>query len=176
MKKTIFMATLISAAFAMNAQTKEKDEQAIRNIVNTMEKGWNTKDGTLFASGFDKVHTYIVINGAYLSSITPEINAQAHQGIFNSVYKTTDLRLKTDKVMFIRPDLAIAYVLGATYASGTPVPENPAAMVSMVLEKSQEQWKIISFHNGPIQTSFDPAEESRSPVPPKVMYASWYKN
>jgi uncharacterized protein (TIGR02246 family) len=175
MKKTIFMATLISAAMTVNAQTNSKDEQAIRDIVTSMQKGWNAKDGKTFASGFAAVHNYIVINGMYLSAINPEINANSHQGIFNSIYKTTDLELKIDKITFVSPGLALVYVLGATYQKGAALPENPGAMISMVVEKKNDDWKIISFHNCPIQVSFKPGDEAQNPVPPKVMYASWYK-
>jgi uncharacterized protein (TIGR02246 family) len=175
MKKTIFMATLISAAMAVNAQTNTKDEQALRNIVSTMQKGWNAKDGKTFASGFASVHDYIVINGTYLSAITPEMNANGHQGIFNSIYKTIDLELRVDKITFVRTDLAMVYVIGATYKQGTPVPENPTAIISMLIEKKNDDWKIISFHNCDIEVSFDPAAAPQGQIPPKVMYASWYK-
>jgi len=175
MKSTIFMASIISAALNLNAQTVNNDEQAIRNIVSTMQKGWNAKDGKIFAGGFAKVHNYIVVNGMYLSSITPEINANAHQGIFNSIYKTTDLELRTDKVSFVNPGLAMVYVLGATYDQGATIPENPGVIISMVFEKKNDEWQIISFHNCPIQVSFQPGDETRLPVPPKVMYAGWYK-
>lgn len=175
MKKTIFMATLISAAISATAQTNNADEQALRNIVSTMQKGWNAKDGKTFASGFAKVHDYIVINGMYLSAITPEMNANAHQGIFNSIYKTTDLELRVDKITFVRPDLALMYAIGATYQHGTAVPEDPMGIISMLVEKKDGEWKIISFHNCDIEVSFDPADAAKSPVPPKVMYASWYK-
>jgi uncharacterized protein (TIGR02246 family) len=174
MKRTILMATIISAAIAVNGQTNTKDEQALRDIVSTLQKGWNAKDGKIFASGFAKVHDYIVINGMYLSAITPEINANAHQGIFNSIYKTTDLLLKIDKITFVRPDLALVYVLGATYQQGT-APENPSGIISMLVEKKNDDWKIISFHNCDIELSFDPAAAAQSQIPPKVMYASWYK-
>lgn len=178
MKKTIILSVI--TALIMNAaiaqQDKAADEQAIRNIVTSMQTGWNSKDGKTFASGFAKVHNYIVINGMYLSNITPEINAANHQGIFNSVYKTTDLQLKIDKISFVNPDLAMVYILGATYQQGAALPENPGAMISMVAEKKNNEWKIISFHNCPIQVSFKPGDEARTPVPPKQMYASWYKN
>jgi len=174
MKKAIFMATLISAALSVNAQTNNKDEQAIRNIVATMQKGWNEKSGKTFSSVFANVHTYVVINGMYMPGITPEINANAHQGIFNSVYKTTDLEYKIDKINFVRPDLALMYVLGALHEQGTAVPENPEAIITMVVEKKNDEWKIISFHNSPIDM-FEPGQADRSPVPLNVMYASWYK-
>lgn len=175
MKSTFFMTTIISAALSVNAQTVSNDEHAIRGIVSTMQKGWNTKDGKTFAGGFANVHNYIVVNGIYLSSITPEINANAHQGIFNTIYKTTDLELRTDKISFVNPGLAMVYVLGATYDQGASIPEHPGVIISMVFEKRNDEWKIISFHNCPIQVSFQPGDEARLPVPPKVMYAGWYK-
>lgn len=178
MKKTIILCAL--TAFVMNSaiaqQGKPADEQAIRNIVTSMQTGWNAKDGKTFASGFAKQHNYIVVNGMYLANITPEINAANHQGIFNSIYKTTDLQLKIDKISFVNPDLALVYALAATYPNGKAIPENPTAIISMVAEKKNNEWKLISFHNCPIQVSFDPNDAGRTPFPPKQMYASWYKN
>ena len=55
------------------------------------------------------------------------------------------------------------------------LPENPGAVISMVVEKKDNDWKIISFHNCDIEISFDPAAAGQAPIPPKVMYASWYK-
>lgn len=176
MKKTIILSAI--TAFIMHvaiAQTPTADEQAIRNIVTSMQTGWNNKDGKTFASGFAPVHDYIVVNGMFLSAISPEINAANHQFIFNSIYKTTDLQLKIDKITFVNPNLALAYVFGATYPQGAALPENPGAIVSLVVEKKNNGWKIISFHNGPIEVSFKAGEENRTPVPPKQMYASWYK-
>ena len=175
MKKTIMLSTI--AALTMNASIAQDktDEQSIRNIVTTMQTGWNAKDGKIFASGFAKVHDYIVINGMYMSGITTEINAASHQNIFNTIYKTTSVELRIDKINFVRPDLAFMYVLGVTYPQGTAIPENPSAIISMAVEKKNNEWKIISFHNSPIEVSFNTGDEARSPIPPKQMYASWYK-
>ncbi len=169
------MATLISSTILATAQTGNADEAAIRAVVTTMQKGWNEKDGKMFASGFASKHDYIVINGLYLSGITPEMNANAHQNIFNGIYKNTDLELRIDKISFIKDDLALVYIIAATYQHGTNPPENPAAMISMVVEKKDNKWEIISFHNCDIEISFDPAAAPQAPIPPKVMYGSWYK-
>jgi uncharacterized protein (TIGR02246 family) len=156
------------------AQTFSTDEAAIQAIIASMQKGWNEKSGKAFASVFDKLHDYIVVNGMYLKGITPEMNADAHQGIFNSIYKTMDLEIRLDNTSFIRPDLAMVHVLSGLYEHGTPVPENPGAIASILIEKKNDVWKIISFHNAHIEMSFDPARQE-SPVPLKVMYAGWYK-
>ncbi len=174
MKRTILMTSLLTIMTCGFSQSSSPDEAAIRSIVQSMEDGWNSRDGKKFASGFYKQHNYIVVNGLYFSNITPEMNAGMHQEIFNTVYRTTDLELKVDKINFVRPDLAMTYAFAATYEKGSAVPENPGAIISMVIEKKDGEWKIISFHNCPIQASFVPSEQ-QAPVPMKVMFGNWYR-
>ena len=172
MKKTIFMATIITAAMAVNAQTANKDEQAVSKIISTLETGWNNKSGETFSSVFADVHDYIVVNGMYFPNWTKKGNETAHQGLFNSIFKNHILTLKVDKVSFFRPDLAQAIVIGGGYEKGGTLPENPAIIMTIIAEKKNETWKIISFHNH----EFNAAElKQRSPMPLEVMYASWYK-
>lgn len=163
------MTTLItSATTAQNATT---DEQAVRNIVSTMETGWNNKSGETFASVFADVHDYIVVNGLYFPAFTKKANAAVHQGLLDGVYKNTDVRLKVDKLTFIRPDLAMIHVLGGRYTKGTTAPKDPEVIMTILAEKKNNEWMIISFHNHDM-TSFK--DKENSPMPLEVMYASWY--
>jgi uncharacterized protein (TIGR02246 family) len=176
MKKTILFAMFTGLFFSTaTAQDRTADRQAIQNIAATMQKGWNEKSGKTFASPFATTHDYVVVNGMYFSGMTPERNAQAHQNLFNGVYRTRDLELRIDKISFIRDDLAMVHVLGAGYDQGTAIPENPQVVITMLVEKKNSEWKIISFHNCDIEVSFEPGAQTGSPMPLKVMYASWYK-
>lgn len=164
-------ATVLSATLAFS-QTENKDEQAIRSIASTLETGWNNKNGESFSAPFAEIHDYIVVNGIYFPKMTKKANAAAHQGLFDGVYKTRNVRLKVDKVEFIRPDLAMMYVLGVGYEKGTEVPKDPGVIMSILVEKQTGVWKIISFHNHEIDAN---QLQKGSPVPLTVMYASWYK-
>lgn len=172
---SLMLLTLTSTPDAKAQGSPARDEQQLRDMIMTMQTGWNTRSGQTFASVFDSVHDYIVINGIYLSGITPEANAQAHQQIFNTIYKTTDLTLKVDKTRFIRPDLALLHLLGATYEQGKSVPTHPTAIITMLAEKKNGTWKVISFHNCDIDVSNESGAPNKSPIPFQVMYASWYK-
>jgi uncharacterized protein YukE len=66
MKKIIIMALAFTASTASIAQTVNQDEKEVRNIISTIEKGWNSKSGETFASVFAEEHDYIVVNGMYL--------------------------------------------------------------------------------------------------------------
>ena len=172
MKKTIFMATLISAAMSVNAQIVNKDEQALRAVISTLEKGWNNKSGETFSSVFADVHDYIVVNGMYFPGFTQKGNAAAHQSLFDGVYKNHNLKLKVDKVTFLCPGLAQIIAIGGGYEKGGTLPENPGIIMTVTAQKKNDAWKIISFHNHELTIE---EIKQRSPMPLNVMYASWYK-
>ena len=161
---------------AIQAQDRMEDDKAIRGIIATMEAGWNAKSGKQFATHFAPNHDYIVWSGIYLPNINTETTAMAHQGIFNSVYKTTDLELRLDKIRYVKEDIAIAHVLGATYDRGTPIPELPKVIITLVVEKKDSQWQIISFHNCDIEPPFPNSDPNAAGPPPHIMFASWNRS
>ena len=167
------MLTAISTS-AM-AQTTGSDEQAIQKVISTMESGWGQKSGEVFSSVFADVHDYIVWNGYYFPNMTRQMNAQAHQGLFSGVYRTFDIKLKIDKIRFLRPDLALVHVLGAGHQKGAAVPEDPGILMSIIMEKKDGNWKILSFHNLNLEAFEKKEIADNSPMPLKVMYANWYK-
>ena len=173
--KHIVSLSLLAVGFTSlaNAQTSV-DDKAITSSVMKLEEGWNARNGEVFAQSFAPEHDYIVWTGIYFPGMTPEKNAMAHQGIFNTIYQNTDLKMVVDKIRYIREDLALVHVLGASYDHGTAVPENPEIIISMLLEKQNGAWKIISFHNCDIEVSFEPGAQTGSPVPLNVMYGNWY--
>lgn len=175
MKKTLLiMLTTISASAAM-AQSGNADEQAIYKVINIMETGWVQKNGQLFSSVFADVHDYIVWNGYYFPGMTQPRNAAAHQELFSGVYKTYDIKLKIDKIRFLRSDLALVHVYGGGYEKGKDLPENPTVLMSMIIEKKNNDWKVISFHNLDLEAFEKKEIADHSPMPLKVMYAGWYK-
>lgn len=175
MKKLLSLSLLfIGCITASFAQISMKDQEAIKGVVRTMQDGWNAKSGQTFSSPFAPTHDYIVWNGLYFNDQSRENNARAHQGIFDSVYKTTDVKLIVDDMRQIREDLVLVHTLGATYEHNTTVPVNPKVIITMLMEKQSNEWKIISFHNSDIEFTFEPGEANGSPIPPQAMYKSWY--
>lgn len=173
MKHITFIALAAMASANLIAQNTNTEEQEVRSIISTLETGWNTKSGETFSSVFAEKHDYIVVNGLYFSNFNPKSNSFAHQGLFNGMYKNVDIKLKVDKVNFIRPDLAMIHALGAGIEKGKPVPADPTIIMTVLAEKQNGEWRIISFHNHNLETFKD---KTNSPMPLNVMYASWYKN
>jgi len=175
MKKLMLIAAITITSFGAVAQTGNKEEESIRAIVKTMENAWIEKSGEKFAAVFAPLHDFIVWNGYYFPNQTRQGNAAGHQALFNGVYKKLDVRLKVDKIKFIRNDIALVHTYGGLYEKGKTAPDNPGVLMSMLMEKKDAVWQIISFHNLDLESFEDKETANRSPMPINVMYANWYK-
>ena len=170
-------ALAASTLAAQNDQTK--DTEAIRQIVQDMEDGWNKPSGELFASHFAEEHDYVVWTGMYLPNQSRAANAGIHQELLSGIYKGSKNRLVLDKVRFVRKDVAIVHVYAHATFPGQPEPDYPAMIISMVLEKSEGDWKIVSFHN--LNIEYDKLLRTEDPDPRAIesfsnkMYSSWKK-
>ena len=147
-----FAAALAFCALAgREAQAQEADEAAIRQAVQTMQDGWNQKKGSVFASSFAQEHDYVVVNGMFFPKFTREGNAQAHQALFDGVYKEVDLKMTLAKVRFLAPEIAVAHVQGYSYPRAKPEEKRQEVVITMVFQKGKEGWKIVAFQNTPVE-------------------------
>lgn len=147
-----FFAALMLWTFASSeALAQEADEAAIRQAVQTMQDGWNQKKGVVFASSFAQEHDYVVVNGMFFPKWTREANAQAHQGLFDGVYKEVDLKLSVAKIRFLTPEIAVAHAQGFSYPRGKMEEKRQEAVITLVMQKGKEGWKIVAFQNTPVE-------------------------
>ena len=150
--RLIFAAALVLGALAgREASAQEADEAAIRQAVQTMQDGWNQKKGAVFASSFAQEHDYVVVNGMFFPKWAREANAQAHQGLFDGVYKEVDLKMSVAKIRFLTPEIAVAHVQGFSYPRGKMEEKRQEVVITMVFQKGKEGWKIVAFQNTPIE-------------------------
>lgn len=127
------------------------DEAAIQQIVQGMQDGWNRKDGKAFAEAFAEQHDYINIQGLYLPNARKEGNARAHQQLFDTVYKETDLQLRVAKIKFLNATTAIVHVQGHTHPIGRPDEKRQELVISGVIQNKAGRWEIVAFQNTPVQ-------------------------
>jgi len=162
-------------ATAFTSSQTEEDEKAIKEIVASMEEGWMQKDGKKYASGFAETHDFIVWTGYYFRNTTKAMTAAGHQRLFDGPFKMLDIRLRVDKIRFIRTDIALTHVIGVGYEKGKEIPKDPGVLMSILLEKKDGLWQILSFHNLDLEAFQNEEVMKGMPFPAEVMYASWYK-
>ncbi len=140
--------------------TRQKDKAAIRQVVQTMQDGHNTKNGKLFASGFAKEHDYIIIDGMFLPNITREDNARSHQALYDSDRTSSlggnlgkvGMQLNVAKIRFLTPEIAVVHIQSQSYLKEQP-DKRAKNIMTTVMQKQEGKWSIVAFHNAPVQKS-----------------------
>jgi uncharacterized protein (TIGR02246 family) len=136
---------------------RREDEAAIRQLVQDMQEGQNTKNGELFASAFAKEHDYVAISGMFLPNQTQEDNARIHQGLYDESrssvagkYAEVEVRLKVAKIRpLTAPEVAVAHVESEFHLRGQG--EKAKNIITAVMQKQEGEWEIVAFHNAPVQ-------------------------
>ena len=132
-----------------DAQESEKaDEAPLRDIVKTLEKGWNAGDSAMFASPFATDADYVIVNGQHIR--TRAVIDFGHKQIFGAIYKGSKNKSAVKQIRFLRPDVALVHVEW-DLQYGEKLENKAKAMNSLVVVKNGSKWEIAGFHNTPIQ-------------------------
>jgi uncharacterized protein (TIGR02246 family) len=137
---------------------RREDEAAIRQLVQDMQEGQNTKNGELFASAFAKEHDYVAINGKFLPNQTQEDNARVHQRLYDESrssvagrYAEVEVRLIVAKIRpLTAPEVAVAHV-ESEFRLKYRGEKKAKNIITAVMQKREGEWEIVAFHNAPIQ-------------------------
>jgi len=149
MKTLVFMTLLMLGFSGQPAQDgRTADETALRESVKQLETGWNTKSGALFAKPFAEDADYVVINGMYIKGRA--VIESAHQRIFDTIYKDTNITLTVKQIRFLRPDVAVVHVEGRR--TGPTKELGQDAMLTLMMTKEKQGWVIAAFQNTAIAT------------------------
>ena len=143
--KTLVFVTLLMLGFSGQTMPdgRSADEAALRESVKQMEAGWNTKSGALFAKPFAEDADYVVINGMYMKGRAAI--ESAHQRIFDTIYKDTNITLTVKQIRFLRPDVAVIHVEGRR--TGPTKELTQEAMLTLMMTKEKQGWVIAAFQN-----------------------------
>jgi uncharacterized protein (TIGR02246 family) len=138
-----------SAEVKLESMPENEDEQAIRDIAQRLEEGWNSGNGQAFAAPFAEDSDYVIVDGRHIKGRLA--NAQGHQFIFDTIYRGSTNTMRIESVRFIRPDVAIAHVRHHLKFSRDGQPAESHTRSTWVLTRDKGQWSIAAFQNTPIQ-------------------------
>ena len=131
------------------------EQGPLLEIVKKLEQAWNNGDSVAWIAQFlgdaDFIH---VLGGFFHGSRDIE---HGHRTIFDTIYKGSHNRFQVEKVRFVRPDVAIVFILGnlTWYLNGKE--QHIQARPTLVAEKnSAGEWKIVVLQNTMITPSAVP--------------------
>ena len=153
MSGKIFAAILITICaatlgFAQEKASGNQDENAVRQIVKSVENGWNAHDGKMFAAPFAPDADYVIVDGMHIKG--RDAIEKGHIGIFTTIYKDSRNAATIRSVRFLRPDVAVVHVEWNLEFKANGETRKGRAMNTMVMTKDNGKWSIVAFHNTPI--------------------------
>jgi uncharacterized protein (TIGR02246 family) len=124
------------------------DEAAIRQIVRSVETGWNAGDAAAFAAPFAVDADYVVVDGKRLKG-RPAIE-EGHAAIYATIYKGSRIAGEIENLRFLSPEVAVVHVRWVLEYPADGEKRTTRAMNSMVMTRAEGEWSIAAFHNTPI--------------------------
>ena len=149
---TILILVLFIASvngYGQKTDSKAKDEVMIRANVEQMAKGWNMKSGAEFAKPFAEDSDYVVVNGMHIKGRAA--NAEAHQRIFDTIYKDSNIAPVVKQIRFLRPDVAIVHGISNLTFKVNSEEKKGNGFVTLVMTKDKGKWSIAAFQHTGIQ-------------------------
>ena len=118
-------------------------------IVVDLQNAWNAADGAAFARHFAQDADFVNIRGEHMR--TREIIGKGHQGIFDTIYKGSSVRLEVAAAREIAPTVVVAHVKSRLIAPTGPLAGEHRSLFTMVLVQQGTEWQIAAFHNTLVQ-------------------------
>ena len=143
----IMLSVQVSSAQIL--QSSSKDEDAIRQVVQQIQDGWNAHDGKAFAAPFAADADYVVVNGMKIKG--REAIEKGHTAIFTTIYKDSHNIGTVKSIRFLRPDVAVVHVEWNLEFRVGGETRKGHAVNTMVMTKDGGKWSIAAFQNTPIQ-------------------------
>ena len=149
---------IILAGITLSFSKKNDDKEAIKKVFTGVSDAWEQADGEAFGSYFTEDADFTVWFGLNLNG-QREI-AEGHQWVFETVYPNTRYEFDIAKLKLLEPNVAIVHLNASIIAPGEDLPEDPHTFPVAVLQKNNNQWKIVMFHN--MKNQIKEMEERRS--------------
>ena len=121
------------------------EERELHKLVYQLESAWNAGDGDAFAALFADDADVIHILGGYYTG--KETIRAGHRMIFGTIYKGSNVHYSVEKIKFLRPEIAIAFLRQHLELAEGSVVSEVDARPTIVAENIDGKWRIVTLQN-----------------------------
>jgi len=141
----LLVFTLVVSQIALGSEALTTDEEEIRQVFSSLTEAWRNADGEAWGMHFVEDADFTVWFGLELKG--REAIAAGHQYIFDGVYANTAFELEVRQLRPIGTNVSVAHLRGYVVNDGEERPEEPDAVPVAVLQRVDDGWKLVTFHN-----------------------------
>ncbi|HEU5292175.1 MAG TPA: SgcJ/EcaC family oxidoreductase [Cyclobacteriaceae bacterium] len=147
------MALIAIGSYGQTNRSKNKNNTSMQpaeistGILKTLEAAWNNANGVDYAKSFADPTEFVDIRGTLHKNSSSAYIGEAHQGIFNSIYKDSKIVYQLTQAIAIDPDVILVQASSVLDAPSGPLAGTNSSTITLLLLKTNSEWKIRSFHN-----------------------------
>ena len=144
---TILALQLVCSTSFASDGVQYEDRKKIARALEDLSIAWRFGDGDVWAGPF--------VDGAYFTVFydmgekDSEMTAWDHQFIFDYFHADTVFDLSMRRIRLIKSDVAVVELNGFYVETGDDVTIKKFLIPTATLERSNAEWKIVSFMNTP---------------------------
>jgi uncharacterized protein (TIGR02246 family) len=153
---TVTMLALFLFTATANSQpnpltTLKKDlmetKKTVESMIAVMQNGWNHADGNEFVKPFADTIEFVDIRGTLHSQSTRQYIAQAHAGLWKSIYKDSKILYELLQTVVLNDHALLVNLKATLDAPVGPLAGKTSSTITMVLLQTDGEWKVRGFHN-----------------------------
>ena len=121
---------------------------SVEDTLTRLADAWNDGDAAAYADLFTPDATYVIFDGTVVRGRTAI--EEGHRALFAGPLRGYRMEAPAGPVpvRYLNPDTAHVLVTGGTRPPGREeVPSDRASVVSFVLVREEDDWKIAAFQN-----------------------------
>lgn len=124
-----------------------KPEEISQNVLHTLEQAWNNANGSEFAKPFAGISEFVDIRGTFHQNVSPQYIGEAHQELFMSIYKGSDITYKLLHAISIDTNTILVNATTELNTPSGPLSGINNSMITLILTNTDDHWKIRAFQN-----------------------------
>src|SRR5262245_37476642 len=130
----------MSVAEARSQQAPPEVVAAVQEIMQRLERAWNSADGSAYSEPFSPVADFVTIRGDLHAG--RDAIAAGHQQIFGTIYAGSTIRYQVLRARQLGDRVTLAHVRSVLSAPGGPLAGE--STITAVLLKDDDRWEITA--------------------------------
>lgn len=136
-------------SIADTTKSSEVIDQGIVELIANHERAWNVHDPEMLISLFEEPMDFVNVLGMHHRSAASL--RQEYQYIHGTFMKNSTIRMRPNDARLLTPEIAIAHahweMVGVEGVPGWKVPDVRRGVMTYVLVRRGDKWKITAAHN-----------------------------
>ena len=126
-----------------------KVRAAAEAIAAALTTAWNAADAKAFAAEFASDADFVNIFGTHV--VGRDEIAQAHQTIFDTIYKESRNTFTVEELRPLGDHAAVAHIRAHVHVPNGPLTGEVITLATAVLAREGHHWQIAAFQNTRVQ-------------------------